>query len=85
VAIEASDLTLMRPDLGAAADAIRLSRRTLAVIKGNLVWAFAYNFAAIPLAMSWQLSPVVASAALAGSSVFVVSNSLRLRRFNPGG
>ena len=83
VAIEASDLTLMRPDLGAAADAIRLSRRTLAVIKGNLVWAFAYNVAAIPLAMAWLLSPIVASAAMAFSSVFVVSNSLRLRRFNP--
>ena len=65
VAIEASDLTLMRPDLRAAADAIRLSRRTLAVIKGNLVWAFAYNVAAIPLAMSWLLSPIVASAAMA--------------------
>jgi Cu+-exporting ATPase len=85
VAIEASDLTLMRPDLRAAADAIRLSRRTLAVIKGNLVWAFAYNVAAIPLAMSWMLSPIVASAAMASSSVFVVSNSLRLRRFNPTG
>jgi Cu+-exporting ATPase len=83
VAIEASDLTLMRADLRAAADAIRLSRRTLAVIKGNLVWAFAYNVAAIPLAMSWMLSPVVASAAMASSSVFVVSNSLRLRRFRP--
>jgi P-type Cu+ transporter len=83
VAIEASDLTLMRPDLGAAADAIRLSRRTLAVIKGNLVWAFAYNVAAIPLAMAWLLSPVVASAAMAFSSVFVVTNSLRLRRFAP--
>jgi P-type Cu+ transporter len=81
VAIEASDLTLMRSDLRAAADAVRLSRRTLAVIKGNLVWAFAYNVAAIPLAMSWRLSPVVASAAMASSSVFVVSNSLRLRRF----
>ena len=83
VAIEAGDLTLMRPDLRAAADAIRLSRRTLAVIKGNLVWAFAYNVAAIPLAMSWMLSPLVASAAMASSSVFVVSNSLRLRRFTP--
>jgi Cu+-exporting ATPase len=83
VAIEASDLTLMRPDLRAAADAIRLSRRTLSIIKGNLVWAFAYNVAAIPLAMSWLLSPIVASAAMASSSVFVVSNSLRLRRFNP--
>jgi Cu+-exporting ATPase len=85
VAIEASDLTLMRPDLRAAADAIRLSRRTLAVIKGNLVWAFAYNVAAIPLAMAWLLSPIVASAAMASSSVFVVSNSLRLRRFTPTG
>jgi Cu+-exporting ATPase len=83
VAIEASDLTLMRPDLRAAADAIRLSRRTLTIIKGNLVWAFAYNVAAIPLAMSWLLSPIVASAAMASSSVFVVSNSLRLRRFTP--
>jgi Cu+-exporting ATPase len=83
VAIEASDLTLMRSDLRAAADAIRLSRRTLAVIKGNLVWAFAYNVAAIPLAMSWLLSPIVASAAMASSSLFVVSNSLRLRRFHP--
>jgi P-type Cu+ transporter len=85
VAIEASDLTLMRPDLRAAADAIRLSRRTLAIIKGNLVWAFAYNVAAIPLAMSWLLSPIVASAAMASSSVFVVTNSLRLRRFDPTG
>ncbi|HEY7625666.1 MAG TPA: HAD-IC family P-type ATPase, partial [Ilumatobacteraceae bacterium] len=83
VAIEASDLTLMRPDLRAAADAIRLSRRTLAVIKGNLLWAFGYNVAAIPLAMAWLLSPIVAGAAMAFSSVFVVSNSLRLRRFNP--
>ena len=81
VAIEASDLTLMRTDLRAAADAVRLSRRTLAVIKANLFWAFAYNVAAVPLAMSWQLSPVVAGAAMAFSSVFVVSNSLRLRRF----
>jgi Cu+-exporting ATPase len=84
VAIEASDLTLVRADLHAAADAIRLSRRTLAIIKGNLFWAFAYNVAAIPLAMAWMLSPVVASAAMAFSSVFVVSNSLRLRRFRPG-
>ena len=81
VAIEASDLTLMRPDLRAAADAIRLSRRTLTIIKGNLVWAFAYNVAAIPLAMAWLLSPIVASAAMASSSIFVVTNSLRLRRF----
>jgi Cu+-exporting ATPase len=84
VAIEASDLTLMRADLDAAADAIRLSRRTLGTIKGNLFWAFAYNIAAIPLAMAWLLSPVVAGAAMAFSSVFVVSNSLRLRRFQPG-
>ena len=84
VAIEASDLTLVRAELHATADAIELSRRTLAVIKGNLFWAFAYNVAAIPLAMSWMLSPVVASAAMAFSSVFVVSNSLRLRRFQPG-
>lgn len=83
VAIEASDLTLMRPDLRAAADAIRLSRRTLAVIKGNLLWAFGYNVAAIPLAMAWLLSPIVAGAAMAFSSVFVVTNSLRLRRFTP--
>jgi Cu+-exporting ATPase len=83
VAIEASDLTLVRSDLQTAAAAIELSRRTLAVIKGNLFWAFAYNVAAIPLAMSWNLSPVVASAAMAFSSVFVVSNSLRLRRFRP--
>jgi P-type Cu+ transporter len=83
VAIEASDLTLVRPDLQTAAAAIELSRRTLAVIKGNLFWAFAYNVAAIPLAMSWKLSPVVASAAMAFSSVFVVSNSLRLRSFRP--
>ena len=81
VAIEASDITLVRADLDAAVDAIRLSRRTLAVIKGNLFWAFAYNVAAIPLAMAWLLSPVVAAAAMAFSSVFVVSNSLRLRRF----
>jgi len=83
VAIEASDLTLVRDDLSAAADAIRLSRRTLAIIKGNLFWAFAYNVAAIPLAMSGLLSPVIAGAAMAFSSVFVVSNSLRLRRFRP--
>ena len=81
VAIEASDLTLVRADLGAAADAIHLSRRTLAIIKGNLFWAFAYNVAAIPLAMSGKLNPIVAGAAMAFSSVFVVTNSLRLRRF----
>ncbi|MEP6658325.1 MAG: heavy metal translocating P-type ATPase [Acidimicrobiales bacterium] len=83
VAIEASDLTLVRGDLRAAADAIQLSRRTLAVIKGNLFWAFAYNVAAIPVAASGYLNPVLAGAAMAFSSVFVVTNSLRLRRFQP--
>jgi P-type Cu+ transporter len=83
VAIEASDLTLVRGDLRAAVDAIRLSRRTLATIKGNLFWAFAYNVAALPLAALGFLDPLVAGAAMAFSSVFVVSNSLRLRRFRP--
>ncbi len=83
VAIEASDLTLVRGDLRAAVDAIRLSRRTLGTIKGNLFWAFAYNIAALPLAMAGLLNPLIAGAAMAFSSVFVVSNSLRLRRFKP--
>jgi Cu+-exporting ATPase len=81
VAIEASDLTLVRGDLMAAVDAIRLSRRTLGTIKGNLFWAFAYNVAALPLAATGFLNPVIAAAAMALSSVFVVSNSLRLKRF----
>ena len=83
VAIEASDLTLIRNDLLDVADALRLSRRTLATIKGNLFWALAYNVLAIPLAMSGRLSPAIAGAAMAFSSVFVVANSLRLRRFRP--
>jgi len=83
VAIEASDLTLVRGDLLAAPDAIRLARRTLGTIKGNLFWAFAYNVAAIPLAAAGLLSPMIAGAAMALSSVFVVTNSLRLRSFQP--
>ena len=81
VAIEASDLTLVRGDLMAAVDAIRLARRTLRVIKSNLFWAFAYNVAALPLATAGLLNPMIAGAAMALSSVFVVANSLRLRRF----
>jgi P-type Cu+ transporter len=81
VAIEASDLTLVSGDLRAGVDAIRLARRTLRTIKGNLFWAFAYNVAAIPLAIAGLLNPIIAAAAMAASSLFVVSNSLRLKRF----
>ncbi|WP_433385827.1 heavy metal translocating P-type ATPase [Actinoplanes sp. CA-142083] len=83
VAIQASDLTLIRNDLTAAVDAVRLSRRTLAIIRGNLFWAFAYNLAALPLAAAGLLNPMIAGAAMALSSIFVVLNSLRLRNFRP--
>ncbi|WP_459548763.1 heavy metal translocating P-type ATPase [Nocardia sp. X0981] len=83
IAIEAADLTLVRGDLTAAPDAIRLARRTLGTIKGNLFWAFGYNVAMIPLAMAGLLNPMLAGAAMAFSSVFVVGNSLRLRGFEP--
>ena len=81
-AIEASDLTIVSGDLRGAADALRLSRRTLSTIKGNLFWAFAYNVAALPLAAAGFLNPVIAGLAMASSSVFVLTNSLRLRRFH---
>jgi Cu+-exporting ATPase len=82
VAIQAGDLTVVRSDLNAVADAIRLARRTFATIRGNLIWAFGYNVAALPLAAAGLLNPMIAGAAMALSSVFVVTNSLRLRHFH---
>jgi Cu+-exporting ATPase len=84
VAIEAADITLVRGDLRAAADAVRLARRTLRTIRGNLFWSIAYNVAALPLAAAGLLNPMIAGAAMAASSAFVVANSLRLRRFRAG-
>jgi Cu+-exporting ATPase len=83
VAIEAADLTLVRGDLRAVPEAVALSRRTLRTIEGNLFWAFAYNVAALPLAALGFMNPLISGAAMAFSSVFVVSNSLRLRAFRP--
>jgi Cu+-exporting ATPase len=82
-AIEAGDVTLIRPELSGAPDAIRLARATYRTIVANLVWAFAYNVAAIPLAAAGLVTPVLAAAAMAASSLFVVGNSLRLTRFRP--
>jgi len=84
VAMKSADIILVRRNLDVIPDAIRLARRTLGTIRGNLVWAFAYNVAAIPLAASGRLNPLIAGFAMSLSSVFVVTNSMRLRRFEPG-